>query len=170
MAFPYYLSLGSNIDPADNLRAAVHLLSAYGDVAAASTVYETPPLGANESQPNYLNAVVLIRSELEPLAFQRRAIGEIESALGRNRTADKFAARTIDIDILLVGEQVLQIEHRPVPSPEILERDFVAVPLFEIAPDLVHPVDGRTIAEIAREFHPDEDTLRPRLDVDLMNQ
>lgn len=168
MALSYYLSLGSNLAPEDNLREAVRLLASYGKVAAASTVYQTPPLGAIEPQPDYLNAVVLVISDLSPLDFQKQAIGTIEAAIGRKRTGDKFAPRTIDIDILLASQRILKIEHRPVPNPEILERAFVAVPLAEIAADVVHPENGKTMAEIASGFQTDDRTMKPRPDVNLL--
>ena len=152
MSNRYYLSLGGNIEPERNLPAAVRLLGCFGKVLAISRVYESPPVGAKQKQPNYLNAAVLVESELGPHDFQRSAIGEIERALGRVRTEDKFAARTIDIDILLVNRDILQIEHRKIPNPEICTRTFVAVPLAEIAGDLSHPETGESIAEIARKL------------------
>ena len=152
MSNRYYLSLGGNIEPERNLPATVRLLGNYGKVLAVSQVYESPPAGAREDQPNYLNAAVLVESELGPQEFHKTAIGEIERALGRVRTDDKFAARTIDIDILLVNQDILQIEHRNIPNPEICTRSFVAVPLAEIAGDYVHPETKEPLREIARRL------------------
>lgn len=163
----YYLSLGSNIHPEDNLPAAVRLLANYGRIKAVSRVYESPPAGASEHQPNYLNAAVLLISNLSPLEFQTQAIGDIEVRLRRVRTDDRNAARTIDIDILLVDQQILHIEHRTIPSPEIYERDFVAVPLGEIAGETVHPETGERLSAIAANFENADSSLKPRRDVDL---
>ncbi len=130
---------------------AVTLLAKYGTVEAVSRVYQTPALGDPE-QADYLNAAVWVRSEEPPETFQSVAIGEVESALGRVRTENKFAPRTIDVDIMLAGAFVGQIGHRAIPSEEIIERSFVAIPLAEIAPDFLHPVSGERLSEIADRF------------------
>ncbi|HUF37290.1 MAG TPA: 2-amino-4-hydroxy-6-hydroxymethyldihydropteridine diphosphokinase [Anaerolineales bacterium] len=151
----FFLSLGSNIQPERNLPAAVRLLQTHGDLVAVSSVYASPPFGAAEPQPDYLNAVLILASELEPEDFQRRVVRGVEAQLGRKRTADRFAPRPIDIDILLIDDEILEIDHRRIPSREILERSFVAIPLAEVAPDFIHPIDGRTLAEIAAETAPE---------------
>jgi 2-amino-4-hydroxy-6-hydroxymethyldihydropteridine diphosphokinase len=161
-----YLSLGSNIDPELNLPAAVSLLEEHGEIVASSTVWETAPLGVNP-QPNYLNAVVRLDSDLEAREIQDQVIPAIETSLGRIRTADRYAPRTMDIDILLFNQEVLRLDHRPIPSPEIASRPFVAIPLAEIAPDYVHPVLKRSLAEIARKHPVDQKTMRPRLEIKL---
>ena len=153
----YFLSLGSNIEPRRNLVAAVRMLRSHGEVIAVSPVYVSPPFGTDDPQPDYLNAVLIIDSDLEPDDFQDRVVRTVEMQLGRERGGDRFAPRTIDIDILMVDRAVLEIDHRRIPSPEIIERSFVAVPLAEIAPDIIHPEDGRTMAEIAAGF---EERLR----------
>jgi 2-amino-4-hydroxy-6-hydroxymethyldihydropteridine diphosphokinase len=160
MPVDYFLSLGSNIRPEENIVQAVDLLQAYGTLVAASEVYQTPALGA-EDQPDYLNAAVLLRSALTPEVFQSEAIPSVEHALKRVRSEDKFAARTIDVDIMLAGLFVGRLGQRDIPSQEIVERPFVAIPLAEIAPDFMHPVLGLTLAEIARRFDPSEMTPRP---------
>lgn len=167
MSRRYYLSLGSNIQPEKNLGAAVVMLASYSRIVAVSRVYETQPLGAGSPQGNYLNAALLVESELEPLTFLKEVIGEIETTLGRERTGDKFAARTIDIDVMVIDPPVSHIEHRPIPSPELMERAFVAVPLAEIDPGYVHPQTGQTLAEIAAGFAVREDEMVLREDVVL---
>lgn len=148
----YFLSLGSNIHPERNLPAAVRLLEEHGRLLAASSVYRTAPFGTDEPQPDYLNAVVVLESAYKPAEFQREVIRRIEARLGRNRSRDRYAPRTIDIDMLMADQEILKIGSRLIPSREILERSFVAVPLAEVAPELVHPTDGRTMAEIAAGF------------------
>jgi 2-amino-4-hydroxy-6-hydroxymethyldihydropteridine diphosphokinase len=160
----YYLSLGSTIDPAENLSGAVRLLGFHGDLAARSSVYISPPFGTESPQPDYLNAVVALDSSLEPEVFHREVVRRVEAQLGRVRTADRFAPRTIDIDILMVDREILEIDHRRIPNPEILERSFVAIPLAEIAPNLVHPEVGRTMAEIAAGFENDLEVAAARLE------
>ena len=167
--YDYYLSLGSNIDPEVNLIRAVEELARYGTLAAASKVWETAPIGF-EDQPNFLNAVVLLRSSLPAAAFQEWVIPKIETVLDRIRGANKFGPRTIDIDVLMVNDQVLKLGHRNIPSPEILERAFVAVPMAEIAPRLHHPITGETMYSIAEKFSIVDKDMVVRQDVSLDNQ
>ena len=155
-----YLSLGSNIEPESNLPAAVKLLARFGYVRAVSSVWETEPVGLAD-QPNFLNAAVLLETALSAQALRDEAIAQIEESLGRVRTANKNAPRTIDIDIMLFNQDTLQIGQRHIPDPEILERPFVAIPLAEIAPDYVHPEIGRTLKQIAASLPATEMTLRP---------
>jgi 2-amino-4-hydroxy-6-hydroxymethyldihydropteridine diphosphokinase len=155
-----YLSLGSNIEPERNLPAAVAHLARFGHVAAVSTVWESVPVGLI-GQPNFLNAAALLETPLSAQALREQAIAEIETALGRVRTKDKNAPRTIDIDIMLFNRDVLQVGRRHIPDPEILERPFVAIPLAEIAPDYIHPETGQTLQQIARLMRQAGMTPRP---------
>ena len=159
-----YLSLGSNIEPERHLRAAVQQLAHYGRVRAVSTVWETLPWGRAD-QPNFLNAVVLLETPLSAEAIRREAIPAIEAALGRVRTADKNAPRTIDIDLMLYNRERLQLGSRHIPDPEVLARPFVAIPLAEIAPDYCHPETGQTMRAIAASLSPAG--MRPRPDIRL---
>jgi 2-amino-4-hydroxy-6-hydroxymethyldihydropteridine diphosphokinase len=161
-----YLSLGSNIDPERNLRAAVTLLARYGQIRAVSTVLETPPLGYTR-QANFLNAALLLETPLTAPALREEAIPAVESELGRVRSANKNGPRTIDIDIMLFNRDVLQMGHRHVPDPEVLERPYVTISLAEIAPDYEHPETGRTLQEIAAGLEPAELGIRIRSDVVL---
>ena len=143
-----YLSLGSNIEPERHLPEAVKRLAQYGQVRAASTVWETEPLGFAD-QPNFLNAVVLLETPLSAQALRAEALPALEAALGRVRTENKNAPRTIDIDLLLFNREVLQLGKRHIPNPEVQERPFVAIPLAEIAPDYIHPETGQTLRQMA---------------------
>ncbi len=162
-----YLSLGSNIEPERNLAAAVDWLGHWGHVRAVSTVWESAPLGFAD-QPNFLNAVALLETGLSAQGLRQEAITSIETALGRVRTANKNAPRTIDIDIMLFNHDVLQVGQRRIPSPEVLERPFVAIPLAEIAPDYVHPEIGQTLRQIAGRFDPAAAGMRRRDDITLV--
>ncbi len=162
-----YLALGSNIKPEHNLVAGVVALGRLGKVVAASGVYETAPWGGRD-QPNYLNAVVALDTELSAPVLVTDALPGVEVKLGRIRGADRYASRSIDIDMLLYDEAVMRIGEHRVPSPEIEERYFVAIPLAEIAPDLVHPGSGDTMAAIADRFRPSDREMRPRPDVVLI--
>jgi len=161
-----YLALGSNIEPERHLPAAVAHLARFGHVRAVSTVWETPALGLAE-QPNFLNAAVILETPLSAQALRLEAIGAIETELGRARTENKNAPRTIDIDIMLFNRDIVQVNQRHIPDPEIVERPFVAIPLAEIAPDYVHPETGQTLHAIARQFDPASTGMRRRDDLVL---
>ncbi|GAB4574533.1 MAG: 2-amino-4-hydroxy-6-hydroxymethyldihydropteridine diphosphokinase [Anaerolineae bacterium] len=146
-----HLSLGANIAPEANLRACVRMLQARTRVIAVSPVYETVPVGFS-AQANFLNAAVLLQTELAPEAFREAVIVPIEAALGRVRDPrNKNAPRTIDLDIALWDEAVFDFGAKPwhVPDPDIVRFIHVARPLADLSPDYVHPEDGRTLAAIA---------------------
>lgn len=159
-----YLSLGSNINPADNLEAAVNKLALLTRLLAISSVWETRPVGLID-QPNFLNAAVIVKTELSAELFKRRVLATIEQSLGRVRQANKNAPRPIDIDIMLFNRQVFRLGHRRIPDPEILERSFVAIPLAEIAPNYQHPETGQTLREIAQSFQAEAKDMVLRQDV-----
>lgn len=143
-----YLLLGSNVEPERNLPAAVVLLREHG-LVAVSSAYETAPVGTDDPAP-FLNAAAVIETELSPEAVKREVCGGIERALGRVRDPrDKFAPRTIDIDIGLWGGEVREVGGSPVPDPDILRYLHAARPLAEVAASVVYPGDRRTIGEIA---------------------
>lgn len=162
-----YLSLGSNIEPADNLQAALKLLAANTRLIAVSSVWETRPVGLSE-QANFLNAAAIIETDLTAEQLKQDVLTSIEQRLGRVRQADKNAPRPIDIDIMLFNRQIFDLGHRHIPDPEIIERPFVAVPLAEIAPDYEHPELGQTLSELAAGFEPDDEAMRLRPDILLM--
>jgi 2-amino-4-hydroxy-6-hydroxymethyldihydropteridine diphosphokinase len=163
-----FLSLGSNINPERNLPAAVGHLVRYGRVKAVSGVWETLPIGFLD-QPNFLNAAVLLETHLSAQALREEAITAIEATLGRVRTKNKNAPRTIDIDIVLFNRDLIQLQGRRIPDPEVLERPFVAIPLAEIAPEYVHPETGQSLMEIAKEFDPKRIDMHRRDDVVLFS-
>jgi 2-amino-4-hydroxy-6-hydroxymethyldihydropteridine diphosphokinase len=163
-----YLSLGSNIEAERNLPAAVRELANFGSVLAVSRAWESPPLGSlSPDAENFLNAAVLLQTELSARAICDEVVSAIEQRLGRVRDPrDKNASRTIDLDLSLFNDEILKIDHRMIPDPEILARAFVAVPLAEIDPDYLHPVATRRLKEIADELAARE-RLWPRGDVAL---
>lgn len=148
-----YLGLGSNLgDRAANLARAIQLLDARTELSLtqASSVYETAPWG-EPRQPAFLNAVLEADTELAPpglLALTQ----SIEEAIGRRRTR-KWGPRVIDIDILLYGDHTVQEARLRVPHPLLTVRQFMLVPLLELAPDLVLP-GGTRVAELAEPCAP----------------
>ncbi|HET6328275.1 MAG TPA: 2-amino-4-hydroxy-6-hydroxymethyldihydropteridine diphosphokinase [Planctomycetaceae bacterium] len=146
-----YLSLGSNIEPEQNLPAAVRALTSFGRIVAVSNVWESAPFGSHGA--NFLNAAVLLETELSATEIYQQAIVEVERQLGRVRDPhDKNAPRTIDVDLSLFNHDVFEWAGHRVPDPEILKRHFVAVPLAELDPDYVHPTEGRRLADIAASW------------------
>jgi 2-amino-4-hydroxy-6-hydroxymethyldihydropteridine diphosphokinase len=159
-----FISLGSNIDPERNLPEAARMLSARRNVASRSPVYQSPAVGST-GQPDFLNAAVLVETELGARALKATVLEPIEQELGRSRTADRYAPRTIDLDITLFNEEVLNLAGRHIPDPDILRYAYLAVPLSDIAPQQRHPETGQTLTEIVRGLS-DREILR-RLDVSL---
>lgn len=149
MANYVYILLGSNIDRERNLPAAVGLLAEMTQVKAVSSVYETAPVGL-EDQPHFFNAAIKVETELTAVAFRRQVLAEMERQLGRVRTADKNAPRTIDADMILFNDEIFDLdETHHIPDPELLEFSHIAVPIAELAPDMLHPETGERLANIA---------------------
>jgi dihydroneopterin aldolase/2-amino-4-hydroxy-6-hydroxymethyldihydropteridine diphosphokinase len=149
-----FVSLGSNIEPKQNLRKAVELLRTRTDVLAISSAYRTPPQGYTE-QPDFLNMAVRLMTPLSPITLKKDVLDWIERELGRVRDPNnKNAPRTIDLDISLWNLGILDYGEKPwrIPDPDIVRFAHVAVPLAELAPDYIHPVEGITLAQIAARF------------------
>jgi len=142
------IALGSNLgDREGNLREAVQRMGALGRVAAVSGFYDTEPVGYLD-QPRFLNAAVLLETELLPVELLRRLLG-IEQEMGRDRAnSPPKGPRVIDLDLLLYGELVMQSAELTVPHPAMHERAFVLAPLAEIAVGMLHPVLHRSIGEL----------------------
>jgi len=150
MNYPY-LVLGSNIEKEVNLPGGVALLARQARLQAISSVYETAPIGGGCVE-NYLNIAVLLETALDPPALKWQVLRPLERALGRVRTANKVAPRTLDIDIVLWNDEILQLDGKWIPDPDILTCAHICLPLAEIAPDYIHPQSGESLAHIALRF------------------
>ena len=145
-----YIALGSNLaSPLEQVNAAVTALAAIPDsrMVAVSSFYRTPPLGPQD-QPDYLNAAVALETELQAEALLDHT-QRIELQQGRQRKAERWGPRTLDLDIMLFGHETINTERLTVPHYDMKNRGFMLWPLFEVAPDLIFP-DGiplRTILD-----------------------
>jgi 2-amino-4-hydroxy-6-hydroxymethyldihydropteridine diphosphokinase len=145
-----YLSLGSNVgDREQNLRDAIERIRPVGHVIRVSSIYETEPVEVTD-QPEFLNCAVKLETSLKPEELMHRLL-EIEKAIGRQRDRKK-GPRTIDIDILLGGDAVVNTAELTIPHPAMHRRRFVLEPLAEIAPEARHPVFKKTIQELLAEL------------------
>lgn len=140
-----FVAIGSNIDPDENVRSALHMLAEEFDVDAISPIYLTEPLG-RPGQPVFYNGVIEMTTDL-PATEVKQALRLIENELGRRRSSDKYAARTVDLDILVYDRDV--IEALGIPDREICNRAFLSIPLYELTPDLVLPGSNEPLKDIA---------------------
>ena len=142
-----YLGLGSNVgDREGNLRAALGALREHGvEVEAVSSAYETEPVGDFLDQPDFLNAAVRISTDLEPEALLGLCKA-IEAEQGRRFAAPRHGPRSLDVDVLLLGDLELTSDRLTLPHPEVTSRRFVLVPLLELDPGLALP-DGTRLSD-----------------------
>lgn len=158
-----FIALGSNIEPEANLPRAVGALRALGRIAAVSRVYRNPAIGAAPA-PDFLNAAVLLETGLEPVEL-RAALRELEAEAGRVRGSDRYAPRTLDLDLVLYDDRVIEVEGLRVPDPDLLTRAHLAVTAAELDPDFPHPETAEPLAEIAARLRAGAD-LRPSPEVE----
>jgi len=157
MPYLVYLSLGSNVgDRAAQLREGQARLATVGPVVAVSSLYETEPVEFTE-QPWFLNCAVALETATTPQQLMTTILG-VEEEMGRRRVQRK-GPRSIDIDILLFGDKIIDSPELTIPHPAMQQRRFVLEPLVEIAPEVVHPVFKRTIREL-RDALPEGQSVR----------
>jgi len=133
-----YIGVGSNIEPERNITDALARLSKHVEITGISSFYKTAPL-LRENQDCYLNGVWQISTSILPGELKFGVLRKIEKELHRNRDSDKYAPRTIDLDLLLYGDEVMQENNLTIPDPDISKRSFIAFPLSELNPDLIMP-------------------------------
>lgn len=145
-----YISIGSNIDPVKHIPPALDALRNHPDidVKAISSLYISEALDRPE-QPNYLNGVILIETSISPESLKFDVLRPIEDQQGRVRTDDRFAPRTLDLDIILFGDRVIVEGPVEVPDPAIGRHAFVTIPLLEIAPTICIPGMAEDLASLA---------------------
>lgn len=142
-----FIGVGSNISPENNIKKAFDLLGKYVAITGVSTFYRTRPL-LDRRQNSYLNGVWRIQTDLSYRELKFSILSSIECELHRNGTQDKYASRTIDLDVLLYGDLVIRETNCTVPDPDIYTRPFIAYPLFELEPFLIVPDTNTSIAQV----------------------
>jgi len=144
-----YIGIGSNLgDRKENCLRAVRLLRENDiNVLKESSLYETEPWGVKD-QPRFINMVVMVETTKPPMELLK-TLKSIESKMGR-RPSKRWGPREIDLDILLYDDMIVDEEELKIPHPLLEKRDFVLVPLAEIAPNLIHPISRKTISELLR--------------------
>lgn len=156
-----FLSIGSNLgDRVANIQQAVSMLSLDNriKILKTSSFYETQPWG-NKNQPWFINAAMAIETVLDPEELLS-IFQNIELKLGRKRGLfKKWSERTLDIDILMYDEQIINSKNLIIPHPYMHERAFVLVPMLEVKADLVHPIFNKTISELYDELQNPEDVF-----------
>jgi len=159
-----FIALGSNVEPEANLPRAARLLAEIGALRAVSMAYQNPAIGPSPA-PDFLNAAVLVETNLTAEDIRER-LREIESDLGRVRTSDKYAPRVIDLDLCLLGSQVVETPELRLPDPDVLARAHLAIPLAELDPDFLYPTTGEPLRTIASRLATTAQ-LTPRPDIVL---
>ena len=133
-----YIGIGSNIDPKENILKSIELMEKHFSILSSSLFYKTAPIG-NPNDPSFINGVIEIETTFSPESLKYSILRSTEVMLGRKRTTDKNAPRTIDLDILIYGDEVVKLDDMIIPDPQISERNFLAISLAELAPHLVPP-------------------------------
>lgn len=144
-----YIALGSNLDnPVQQLQLAVENLKKFANNLVVSPFYGSKPLGPQD-QPDYVNAVAKFETDLQPLALLDK-LQQIENEQGRVRLR-RWGERTLDLDILLYGNELIQNERLTIPHYDMHHREFVIVPLYDLSPDLILP-NGTPLSDLYSTF------------------
>lgn len=160
MNIPLLIAFGSNINPEQNLFLGLTRLHAQIKCHSIATIYRTKalpdpkqPKFLKTKNPDFLNGALLIQEDWDPWELQH-TLKTIEIETGRQPGTTHWGPRTLDLDIMLMGECILQSPTLTLPNPEILTRAFVAIPLAQLAPEWLHPIEKISLATIAARFTP----------------
>lgn len=149
----YYFSLGANQgDRMLNIQKAVSFLEGMGRLVSKSSIYRTDPIDMPEGTEDFFNLVLMVDSDYSPAEMLKK-IKQFEKKMGREKKSSGHGPRTIDIDILMVDEMVVNDEKLVIPHIRMARRAFVLIPLLEIVPDMVHPISKKSFRKILNELH-----------------
>jgi 2-amino-4-hydroxy-6-hydroxymethyldihydropteridine diphosphokinase len=147
-----FIGVGSNIEPEANVAKAFSLLREHVTIVAVSTMYWTAPLRERDI-PRFINGVWEISTDLDPEVLRIEILKKIEIDCGRAAGTESYGSRCMDLDLLLYGQKVQKEGRIRLPHPDIQERPFVALPLFELEPTLVMPDTGIALSETAKSMN-----------------
>ncbi len=133
-----FISVGSNVNPSENIVKSLELLKRYVDLVAVSTFYQTKAINRPD-QPDFINGIFHIRTDISPRKLKFDILRKIEHDLGRTRSEDRYSNRTIDLDIVIYGDMVINESDLVIPDKDIRDRPFIAIPLLELSPSLILP-------------------------------
>ena len=156
-----FISIGSNINPDENIAAALRDLDTLFGPLKRSKTFETEAVGFEG--PLFHNLVISFQTNLSPTDIYQR-LREIEEYYGRTRDSQKFSSRTLDLDLILFGEEIIKDGYVNVPRDEICRYAFVLEPLAELAPNNRHPINGKTYRELWSEYKSRDTTKEPSSD------
>ncbi len=144
-----FVSVGSNVAPQQSLAQGLQMLRSYYGALQLSPVYRNRPVGFEGD--DFFNLVLLMRAHASPQAV-RATLLSIEDACGRNRLQPRFSSRTLDLDVLMYGDQVIDQADLQIPRSELLDSAFVLRPMADLAPNLIHPTEHLSMRELWRAF------------------
>ena len=142
-----YIAIGSNIDPERHVLEAGKALNDAVEILDVSTLYRSEAKGPRAQAP-FVNGVFKVLSHASPMALKYDWLRKIEADLGRVRFADKFAPRTVDLDLVVFGNQVVKTDSLVLPDPDIYRYNHIAVPLLEVGPQLILPDGNRAVSTL----------------------
>jgi 2-amino-4-hydroxy-6-hydroxymethyldihydropteridine diphosphokinase len=154
---PVLIAFGANVDPRKNLHRGLSSLHSEIKIAEISTVWRTEPLpdpkqgAVYDLGGSYLNGAVLSYVKKDPFSL-KKILKKIEADCSRVPSQNKFAPRQIDLDIVMIGGEIINSPNLTIPDPDILQRSFIALPIAQLAPELLHPVENKNLAQIAAVF------------------
>ena len=156
-----YIGIGGNLgDPYENCIKAVEAIGEHPscEIKVLSSFYRTEPVGV-EGQNWFINAVMSMNTSLSPAELINTLL-QIEKEMGRKRSGKRWESRIIDLDVLLIGDEIINDKNLTVPHPRMHTRRFVMAPMADIAPELIHPVLGKRMEDLLEEIPGEEQEIR----------
>ena len=156
-----YIGVGSNIEPENNILTALKILQNYVIIADISPVFITSPIGGDPRQPDFMNCVIKteLKKTFTPLEFKFNILRPIEKQLKRIRTEDKYMPRTIDLDILIFQDMIVENSNIKIPDPDIFNRDFLFAGLLYLEPNITVYPQNKSLISLVPNYQIDKLTI-----------